>query len=96
MTFSPNVNNVYCPGCAPGDFAQPHICGINPRPSPTITAWPGPAPAALACDHCYCLKQKAGWHNVPAPTVYFPSNTQRVYLKPHQVCCMCGGKRLKP
>jgi hypothetical protein len=24
------TSGLYCPGCAPGDFAQPHICGATP------------------------------------------------------------------
>jgi hypothetical protein len=29
MNTAANAANLYCPGCAPGDFPQPHICGVT-------------------------------------------------------------------
>jgi hypothetical protein len=48
--FPGNVNSIYCPGCAPGNVLQPHICGSQ-RPSPVIPSWlTSPRP----CEHCFC------------------------------------------
>lgn len=124
MSGSPGyASNLYCPGCTPGDFAQPHICGVSGRlvndlsmnwcarcnvnwtgghvcwqPSwvgttttmPTIKTSTG----ASACDHCFCLKQKAGWYDIQDPTSTY-GYTQRHHLKPHQICCNCGNRQVK-
>lgn len=119
--FPPSVQGLSCPGCAPGDVPQPHICGrgaglnlitgfcyrcnqswagshacLKVSQIPAIAA-PAPltlTPAAAACDHCWCLRQKAGWYDVPSPTTYFGKESQR--LKAHKVCCNCGNRRVRP
>lgn len=131
MISNGTATNVYCPGCAPGDFPQPHICGIStdhnitggycaicgqswtgmhycPKLNTTRAAETMPTPfittttastSAASCDHCWCLKQKAGWHEVPDPARiaagWIGPATVRQHLKPHQVCCNCGNRRLK-
>ena len=76
-----------------------HIClkgfDLNTRPSPTATILTTPEPVKAGCDHCWCLKQKAGWHDVPNPTPDWPGRTITRYLKRHQVCCNCGNRRLR-
>lgn len=71
-----------------------HVCSqpftVLPRPAPTATIF-SPAPAS-PCDHCFCLKQKAGWYDVKNPVSGY---ADRHHLKPHHRCCMCGSRRVK-
>lgn len=93
--FPSNVTYVYCAACAPGGLGLPHVCGFGQSVSAGKT-WPVVHPTPpMPCDHCFCLKQKAGWYDVPAPTSTWPYGTKRQHLKPHLICCHCGGKRLK-
>lgn len=52
MSIPNNVQGLYCPGCAPGDFPQPHICGHARQ-------WTNPVPMVLytiqkcpVCEGC--------------------------------------------
>lgn len=89
--FPSNTSGIYCPGCQPGDFQQQHICGFGSTgTAPQTIVWPWltqPEPPR-PCDHCFCLKLKAGYHDVGKPY-------NRHYLKRHMVCCMCETRRLK-
>lgn len=89
--FPSNAQGLYCPGCAPGDFPQPHICGIsNPVPAPFST-WTTQTTAPISCHHCFCLEQEAGWYHADKAPVFSPLRE----LKPHEVCCMCETRRVK-
>lgn len=119
---SANATNIYCPGCSPGDFQQPHICGRGvglgitsvycalcntfwtgghvcmrafqePYTEYAPAALPNPEPPRATCDHCFCLKQKAGDYRVPSPTSHFGHETYR--LEAHLLCCNCGNRRVK-
>lgn len=123
--MQPNTAGIYCPGCQPGDFAQPHICVAGqsaltlasgfcglcnvywtgshacfktwPNAAPTVqptttltTSVPAPEPP---CEHCFCLKQKQGWYDVPSRTHFL--GRENLHLKAHDLCCNCGFRRLK-
>jgi hypothetical protein len=91
--FPSNTAGLYCPGCQPGDFAVPHICGL------------GLADTNVPVSPCpYCGGYYVGGHICPVGVPMVPprpcehcfcADAGTYYDKPHEQCCMCYTRRVK-